>query len=201
MTASIELLPGIGVAVDGLGTIAFGMTPDEVRELLPPDSIRHPRSCQVLEAIDYGEVRDAHDAWLDGYLEEPGWGFRTSPGDLELCFGGDRPGRDSRLGRIGLHRYPAPPPVIWDGVDVFAEPAADLRALLPVTRVDEPWTDVEPLGLRFHHERSDGRWGTAYLFGPGPNGWSACCDGDLACAKDGDGLVGLIYAPEDRPRP
>lgn len=188
VTGFIELLPGTGVVLDGLGTVEFGMTPDEVRALLPAHSIAVTVACEILEPVVYDELRDAHDAWIDGYLEEPGWVWRADIGGATLAFGGDGPGRDDRLGRIRVYGVADPPPVVLDGVDLLAETSAELETVFPATRAEESRADVAGLGLSLRGRRPDGRWSSVYLFGPRPRGWSACCDGDLTCARGGNGL-------------
>ena len=199
----LELRREIGVELpDGAGLLRFGMTPGEIVELLPAGRITRRRQCMGLTLDQYEELRHAHDAWLSGMLFEPEWNFDVEFDGVVLGFGGGGPGATDRLARVEIRAWSGaeePIPVAWNDIDLFGYPAAEIEAVLPgVTTAgqDPPQADlaVESLGLRLSRTRpTTDRWERVTLLGPEFGSWGACCDGGLACAKEGDGLVGIVY--------
>ncbi|MGW4380739.1 hypothetical protein [Kitasatospora sp. NPDC004531] len=197
----LEILPGIGVALPaGAGTLRFGTGPEEVRALLAAATRVHlERQCMSLTRAGYPELRHAHAAWLSRMLFDPAWNTAAAFGDVVLTVAGGGPGRPDRLTRIAVDRKRtgSATPVVWDGVDLFENPAQDVLSVLPgPARPSAPppsEVTVESLGLRLHLPASGAgdHWSQAVLFGA-PDGWERCCTGAFACAEGGDPLVGIF---------
>ncbi|MER0240535.1 hypothetical protein AAHZ94_00530 [Streptomyces sp. HSW2009] len=199
----LDLLPGVGVVLPGGGgTLRFGMAPAEVDALLSALPVHHyDRQCMSLTRADYAELRHAHDAWLTGILYHDAWSVVGTFGDVALSVSGGGPDRADLLTRIDVDAgvpwgEPAGTPVVWDGVDLFGNPAEDVLSVLPEPRCPAPESAaavrVEPLGLWLSPPSPGAdRWSRLSLLHT-PTGWERCCAGTFACAAGGDGRVGLF---------
>ncbi|MCW5251404.1 hypothetical protein [Streptomyces sp. SHP 1-2] len=200
----LELLPGTGAVLPGTaGTLGFGMTPDEAAATLAavPGAFRS-RQCTTLTRAGYPELRHAHDAWLTGILFDGSWNIAAPFGDVVLTVAGGGPGRTDRLTAIRVEASArtgarTTTPVVWDGVDLFGNPARDVASVLPgPLRPSAPGTadlTAERLGLWLgERPRSPSRWSRAVLL-RAPTGWERCCAGTFACARGGDGLTGILF--------
>ncbi|GAA1402110.1 hypothetical protein GCM10009639_45230 [Kitasatospora putterlickiae] len=199
----LELLPGTGVVLPaGAGTLRFGMTPEEAGAMLgaTPGSHRS-RQCMTLTRAGYAHLRHAHDAWLGGILHDGAWNTVAVFGDVVLTVAGGGPGRADRLAGITVEAGASrgrttTSEVVWDGVDLFGNPAADVVSVLPgPTRPSAPTADdvtVPRLGLWLRRNpQAVHRWSRLSLLAA-PTGWERCCAGTFACLDGGDGFVGLI---------
>ncbi|MFF2354200.1 hypothetical protein ACFVVL_31075 [Kitasatospora sp. NPDC058115] len=199
----LELLPGTGVTLpDGAGTLGFGTTPQEASAMLAATPGSHrARQCAAPARADFASLRDAHDAWLAGILFDPAWNTVGVFGDLALTVAGGGPGRADGLAQVIVEAGARPGPrgehpVVWDGVDLFGHPAADVVSVLPGSaRPSSPTADdvtVPELGLRLHRSSpSATRWSRLALLAT-PTGWERCCPGTFACAEGGNGLAPLF---------
>ncbi|MFE6866155.1 hypothetical protein ACFVFS_06330 [Kitasatospora sp. NPDC057692] len=199
----LELLPGIGVVLpDGAGTLGFGMTAEEAGAMLAATPGSHrSRQCMTLTRRDYAELRHAHDAWLGGILFDHAWNTVASFGGLVLTVAAGGPGRDDRLTLIAVEadasaRTAATPEVVWDGIDLFGHPARDVVSVLPgpidPSRAAAGDVTVPRLGLWLRRPPpAADRWSRLTLLDT-PTGWDRCCAGTFACARGGDGLVGVL---------
>lgn len=187
------------VLPDAAGLLRFGMSATEVREVLTAGAeVRLSRQCLQLTRDQYGELRHAHDAWLNGLLFEPGWNISGFFDGLVLTVGGGLEA-DSGLTRIDIRADrppvgPAPTVVCWEDIDLFGYPADEVRSVLPgpLPVPGPPDTDVmvRSLGLRLWRGGSAGAavWEGVTLLGPAEGGWAACCAGGLFCSENGDAL-------------
>lgn len=201
----LELLREVGVELPDGALVRFGMTPDEILEMLPSDRVRRRRQCMGLTLSQYAELRHAHDAWLGGLLFEPEWSFDAEFDGVVLGFGGGGPGATDRLARVEVQARtqgsegPGMTPVAWDDIDLFGYPATEIVAVLPGAAAGPegpPPADmtVAELGLRLSRAKPTAdRWERVTLIGPRSGSWGACCEGGLVCAEEGDGLVGIVY--------
>ncbi|MFJ8444297.1 hypothetical protein [Kitasatospora griseola] len=199
----LELLPGIGVVLPaGAGTLRFGATAEETAATLAAVPGSHlARQCMTLTRADYGQLRHAHDAWLCGVLFDHSWNTVATFGNLVVTVAAGGPDRADRLTLITVEAdtppdMPATHAVAWDGVDLFGHPAQDVATVLPgPTHPSSPTADdltAPRLGLWLRrHPRPVDRWSRLTLLDT-PTGWDRCCTGTFACAKGGDGFVGIL---------
>ncbi len=187
------------VLPDAAGLLRFGMSPAEVGEVLSAGAeVRISRQTLQLTLAQYGELRHAHDAWLNGLLYEPGWNISGRFDSLVLTVGGAA-GSPAGLTRIDIRvdrppAGPVPMVVAWEDIDLFGYPAAEVESVLPGPR-PVPGSSpadvmVGSLGLRLWRGapgRSTG-WEGVTLLGPAAGGWEECCAGGLYCAENGDAL-------------
>ncbi|MGW3091052.1 hypothetical protein [Streptomyces sp. NPDC001108] len=201
----LELLPGTGVGLPGgAGTLRFGTGPEEAAALLEAAA---PRTywglqCGSLTLREYAERRHAHDAWLSGYLHQPGWNVVAVFGGLQVTLDDGGPDAPDRLAGIRITvRKPAPGApdagAVWDGVDLFGHPSEEVLAVLPeLVRPPEArgWVAVPGLSLRLggEHVPAGEPWRDLLLSGDGHEGWECCCPGRFGCLNGGNGLVGLM---------
>ncbi|MER7550504.1 hypothetical protein ABTX86_11030 [Streptomyces anulatus] len=199
----LELLPGAGVTLPaGAGTLAFGMSSDEVDHILAAATgVHRAMQCMTLARADYAELRHAHDAWLSGVLHDHRWSTVATFGNVVLSVAGGGPGRTDSLCGIAIDTAvpvdtASATAVVWDGVDLFGHPAEDIVSVLPgPTRPSAPAAPdvtVGPLGLWLRGQASAlGGWSQLLLLDT-PNGWEQCCTGVFACAAGGDGFTGIL---------
>ncbi|MET8745327.1 hypothetical protein [Streptomyces sp. NPDC004728] len=200
----LELLPGIGVALpSGAGVLRFRTSADAAHDLLTAsaDRIHLGRQCGSLTIKGYSELRHAHDAWLGGYLFQPGWNTVAEFDGIRLTVAGGGPDAADGLARVEVERVrPASGPgaaaAVWDGVDLFGHPADEVLLVLPETvRLPEPASGVAvpALGLRLGGSAPVGdSWARLTLTDTEPDGWARCCAGRFHCAGGGSGLVGIM---------
>ncbi|WP_406501442.1 hypothetical protein OHA04_24090 [Streptomyces sp. NBC_01590] len=203
----LELLPGIGVVLPGeAGVLRFGTGADAAHDLLTAsaDGVHLGMQCGSLTIKDCSELRHAHEAWLGGYLFQPGWNTVAEFDGLRLTMAGGGPGAADGLAGVEVRRvrpasgaHAGAAAVVWDGVDLFGHPAEEVLQVLPESvRLPGPATAVAvpALGLRLGGDAPVGdRWGQLTLTGTGSDGWARCCAGRFRCAEGGDGLVGIMY--------
>ncbi|MFJ6012635.1 hypothetical protein [Streptomyces sp. NPDC092952] len=201
----LELLPGTGVGLPGgAGTLRFGTGPEEAVALLEAAA---PRTywglqCGSLTLREYAEPRHAHDAWLSGYLHQPGWNVVAVFGGLQMTLDGGGPDAPDRLAGIRITAWEsaagaADAGVVWDGVDLFGHPSEEVLAVLPEpVRPPEArgWVAVPGLSLRLggEHVAAGEPWHDLVLNGDAHGGWERCCRGRFGCLNGGNGLVGLM---------
>lgn len=200
----LELLPGIGVLLPGgAGVLRFGTGADAARDLLTAAApgVHLGLQCGSLTIEGYPELRHAHDAWLGGYLFQPGWNTVAEFDRLRLTLAGGGPDAADGLARVEVLSVRPPSgagaaAAVWDGVDLFGHPAEEVLPVLPeAVRLPEPaaGVDVPALGLRLGGNAPVGdRWRQLALVDTESDGWACCCAGRFHCAEGGDGLVGIM---------
>ncbi|MFE9775741.1 hypothetical protein ACFYOV_29595 [Streptomyces sp. NPDC005931] len=132
----MELLPGLARPCRP-ALERFGMTPDEAHVLLAAAFRSHQgMQCMSLTRDDYAELRHAHDAWLSGLLFDRAWATIATFDDVVVTVARGGLGRADRLSRIGIDvgtcaGRQAAVPAVWDGADLFGQPAQDVVSVLP----------------------------------------------------------------------
>lgn len=186
----IEILPFEGVRVAG-ALIEFGLGAAAVHAVLRevcPDLGRHLQ-CSAPGFADFraGDPTEVHAAWLEGAIHDPPWALRVGRSGLGFAGGGVPRHRDELSALSVLPEAGGGDALVWDGIDLLAEPLADILACLPGARWQGDRVLVAGLGIRvgtWPGRGAGARLREVTWFDRSYGSWT-CCEGTFACAAGG----------------